>query len=95
EYVMVFLSGAGDDTRAWGPPFAGTESVYFLSVNRNKKSIAINMKDSKGVKLIKELAAASDVFVENFVPGKLAEMGLGYEDIKKIAPHIVYCSITG
>ncbi|XP_071592268.1 succinyl-CoA:glutarate CoA-transferase isoform X2 [Heliangelus exortis] len=87
--------GAGDDTRAWGPPFAGTESVYFLSINRNKKSIAVNMKDSKGVKLIRELAAVSDVFVENYVPGKLAEMGLGYEDIKKIAPHIVYCSITG
>ncbi|XP_064276290.1 succinate--hydroxymethylglutarate CoA-transferase isoform X2 [Passer domesticus] len=95
EVIKVERPGAGDDTRAWGPPFAGTESVYFLSVNRNKKSIAINMKDSKGVKLIKELAAASDVFVENFVPGKLAEMGLGYEDIKKIAPHIVYCSITG
>ncbi|XP_032920545.1 succinate--hydroxymethylglutarate CoA-transferase isoform X6 [Catharus ustulatus] len=95
EVIKVERPGAGDDTRAWGPPFAGTESVYFLSVNRNKKSIAINMKDSKGIKLIKELAAASDVFVENFVPGKLAEMGLGYEDIKKIAPHIVYCSITG
>ncbi|KAF4794460.1 succinyl-CoA:glutarate-CoA transferase [Turdus rufiventris] len=94
EVIKVERPGAGDDTRAWGPPFAGTESVYFLSVNRNKKSIAINMKDSKGIKLIKELAAASDVFVENFVPGKLAEMGLGYEDIKKIAPHIVYCSIT-
>ncbi|XP_058688237.1 succinate--hydroxymethylglutarate CoA-transferase isoform X3 [Poecile atricapillus] len=95
EVIKVERPGAGDDTRAWGPPFVGTESIYFLSVNRNKKSIAINMKDSKGVKLIKELAAASDVFVENFVPGKLAEMGLGYEDIKKIAPHIVYCSITG
>ncbi|XP_026649221.2 succinyl-CoA:glutarate CoA-transferase isoform X2 [Zonotrichia albicollis] len=95
EVIKVERPGAGDDTRAWGPPFAGTESIYFLSVNRNKKSIAINMKDSKGVKVIKELAAASDVFVENFVPGKLAKMGLGYEDIKKIAPHIVYCSITG
>ncbi|NXH31360.1 SUCHY transferase, partial [Myiagra hebetior] len=95
EVIKVERPGAGDDTRAWGPPFAGTESIYFLSVNRNKKSIAINIKDSKGVKLIKELAAASDVIVENFVPGKLAEMGLGYEDIKKIAPHIVYCSITG
>ncbi|XP_030121196.4 succinyl-CoA:glutarate CoA-transferase isoform X15 [Taeniopygia guttata] len=95
EVIKVERPGAGDDTRAWGPPFLGTESVYFLSVNRNKKSIAINMKDSRGVKLIKELAAASDVFVENFVPGKLAEMGLGYEDIKKIAPHIVYCSISG
>ncbi|XP_052651876.1 succinate--hydroxymethylglutarate CoA-transferase isoform X9 [Harpia harpyja] len=95
EVIKVERPGAGDDTRAWGPPFAGTESVYFLSVNRNKKSIAINMKDSKGAKLIRELAAVSDVFVENYVPGKLAEMGLGYEDIKKIAPHIVYCSITG
>ncbi|XP_074910464.1 succinyl-CoA:glutarate CoA-transferase isoform X3 [Buteo buteo] len=95
EVIKVERPGAGDDTRAWGPPFAGTESVYFLSVNRNKKSIAINMKDSKGVKLIRELAAVSDVFVENYIPGKLAEMGLGYEDIKKIAPHIVYCSITG
>uniref|UniRef100_G1NI38 Succinyl-CoA:glutarate-CoA transferase n=1 Tax=Meleagris gallopavo TaxID=9103 RepID=G1NI38_MELGA len=88
-------SRTGDDTRAWGPPFVGTESVYFLSVNRNKKSIAINMKNSRGAKLIRELAAVSDVFVENYVPGKLAEIGLGYEDIEKIAPHIVYCSITG
>uniref|UniRef100_A0A8B9N2M0 Succinate--hydroxymethylglutarate CoA-transferase n=1 Tax=Accipiter nisus TaxID=211598 RepID=A0A8B9N2M0_9AVES len=95
EVIKVERPGAGDDTRAWGPPFAGAESVYFLSVNRNKKSIAINIKDSKGAKLIRELAAVSDVFVENYIPGKLAEMGLGYEDIKKIAPHIVYCSITG
>ncbi|XP_062481412.1 succinate--hydroxymethylglutarate CoA-transferase isoform X2 [Pezoporus occidentalis] len=95
EVIKVERPGAGDDTRAWGPPFIGTESVYFLSVNRNKKSIAINMKDSKGAKLIRELAAVSDVFVENYVPGKLAEIGLGYEDIQKIAPHIVYCSVTG
>ncbi|XP_054241113.1 succinate--hydroxymethylglutarate CoA-transferase [Indicator indicator] len=95
EVIKVERPGAGDDTRVWGPPFVGTESIYFLSVNRNKKSIAINMKDSKGAKLIRELAAVSDVFVENFIPGKLAELGLGYEDIKKIAPHIVYCSITG
>ncbi|XP_024065560.2 succinate--hydroxymethylglutarate CoA-transferase isoform X2 [Terrapene carolina triunguis] len=78
EVIKVERPGVGDDTRAWGPPFVGTESIYFLSVNRNKK-----------------LAAVSDVFVENYVPGKLAEMGLGYEDINKIAPHIVYCSITG
>nr|XP_009677714.1 PREDICTED: succinate--hydroxymethylglutarate CoA-transferase isoform X4 [Struthio camelus australis] len=95
EVIKVERPGAGDDTRGWGPPFAGTESVYFLSVNRNKKSIAVNMKDPKGAKLVRELAAMSDVFVENYIPGKLAEMGLGYEDIKKIAPHLVYCSITG
>ncbi|XP_051023983.1 succinate--hydroxymethylglutarate CoA-transferase isoform X2 [Acomys russatus] len=88
-------SGAGDDTRTWGPPFVNTESTYFLSVNRNKKSIAVNIKDPRGVRIVKELATVCDVFVENYVPGKLSEMGLGYEDIDKIAPHIVYCSITG
>ncbi|KAL8165650.1 UNVERIFIED_CONTAM: hypothetical protein K2H54_050364 [Gekko kuhli] len=95
EVVKVEKPGSGDDTRSWGPPFIGKESVYFLSVNRNKKSIAVNMKNPKGAKIIRELAAVSDVFVENYVPGKLVEMGLGYEDINKIAPHIVYCSITG
>ncbi|XP_064431514.1 succinate--hydroxymethylglutarate CoA-transferase isoform X3 [Mirounga angustirostris] len=95
EVIKVERPGAGDDTRTWGPPFVGTESTYFLSVNRNKKSIAVNIKDPKGVRIIKELAAVCDVFVENYVPGKLSAMGLGYEDIDKIAPHIVYCSITG
>uniref|UniRef100_A0A8C7AQS0 Succinyl-CoA:glutarate-CoA transferase n=1 Tax=Neovison vison TaxID=452646 RepID=A0A8C7AQS0_NEOVI len=95
EVIKVERPGAGDDTRTWGPPFVGTESTYFLSVNRNKKSIAVNIKDPKGVKIIKELAAVCDVFVENYIPGRLSAMGLGYEDIDKIAPHIIYCSITG
>ncbi|XP_022448754.1 succinate--hydroxymethylglutarate CoA-transferase isoform X3 [Delphinapterus leucas] len=95
EVIKVERPGAGDDTRTWGPPFVGTESTYFLSVNRNKKSIAVNIKDPKGVKIIKELAAVCDVFVENYVPGKLSAMGLGYEDIDVVAPHVVYCSITG
>ncbi|XP_032160078.1 succinate--hydroxymethylglutarate CoA-transferase isoform X6 [Mustela erminea] len=95
EVIKVEKPGAGDDTRIWGPPFVGTESTYFLSVNRNKKSIAVNIKDPKGVKIIKELAAVCDVFVENYIPGRLSAMGLGYEDIDKIAPHIIYCSITG
>ncbi|XP_063581801.1 succinate--hydroxymethylglutarate CoA-transferase isoform X16 [Pongo abelii] len=95
EVIKVERPGVGDDTRTWGPPFVGTESTYYLSVNRNKKSIAVNIKDPKGVKIIRELAAVCDVFVENYVPGKLSAMGLGYEDIDKIAPHIIYCSITG
>ncbi|XP_026530610.1 succinate--hydroxymethylglutarate CoA-transferase isoform X1 [Notechis scutatus] len=95
EIIKVEKPGSGDDTRSWGPPFVGTESVYFLSVNRNKKSIAINMKKAKGAKIIKELAAVCDVLVENYVPGKLAGMGLGYDDINTVAPHIIYCSITG
>ncbi|XP_048195385.1 succinate--hydroxymethylglutarate CoA-transferase isoform X5 [Perognathus longimembris pacificus] len=95
EVIKVERPGIGDDTRTWGPPFVQTESTYFLSVNRNKKSIAVNIKDPQGVKIIKELAAVCDVFVENYIPGKLSAMGLGYEDVDKIAPHIVYCSITG
>ncbi|KAH0627168.1 hypothetical protein JD844_002618 [Phrynosoma platyrhinos] len=94
EVIKVEKPGTGDDTRSWGPPFLGNESIYFLSVNRNKKSIAVDLKNPKGVKIIKELSAVSDVFVENYIPGKLAAMGLGYEDINKIAPQIVYCSIT-
>ncbi|KAM4705114.1 succinyl-CoA:glutarate CoA-transferase [Rhinophrynus dorsalis] len=95
DVIKVERPGSGDDTRSWGPPFVGTESVYFLSVNRNKKSIAVNMKDPNGTKIIQELAKACDVFIENYIPGKLNEMGLGYDDIKKLAPHIIYCSITG
>ncbi|XP_072268272.1 succinyl-CoA:glutarate CoA-transferase isoform X2 [Pyxicephalus adspersus] len=95
EVIKVEKPGSGDDTRFWGPPFVGIESSYFLSVNRNKKSIAVNMKDPKGTKIIKELAQACDVLIENYIPGKLSEMGLGYEDIQKTAPHIIYCSITG
>uniref|UniRef100_A0A4W3J1E2 Succinyl-CoA:glutarate CoA-transferase n=2 Tax=Callorhinchus milii TaxID=7868 RepID=A0A4W3J1E2_CALMI len=95
EVIKVEKKGSGDDTRAWGPPFVETESVYFLSVNRNKKSISVNLKDPKGAQIIKDLASVCDVLIENYTPGKLGEMGLGYEDIHKIAPHIVYCSISG
>ncbi|KAJ8375102.1 hypothetical protein SKAU_G00056820 [Synaphobranchus kaupii] len=95
EVIKVERPGGGDDTRAWGPPFVGSESAYFLSVNRNKKSIAVNMKDPRGVKLILELAEVCDVLIENYLPGKLAHMGLGYEDVQKVAPRLVYCSISG
>ncbi|TSK16034.1 Succinate--hydroxymethylglutarate CoA-transferase [Bagarius yarrelli] len=86
--------GSGDDTRAWGPPFVHEESAYFLSVNRNKKSIAVNLKDPNGAKLIKELARNCDILVENYLPGKLDEMGLGYKDMSEAAPQLIYCSIT-
>ncbi|XP_064613790.1 succinate--hydroxymethylglutarate CoA-transferase-like [Liolophura sinensis] len=95
EVVKVERPGVGDDTRAWGPPFSGTESAYFLCVNRNKKSVAINMKDPSGGDLVRKLAEQSDVLIENYLPGKLSEMGLGYDDLKKSAPHLIYCSITG
>ncbi|XP_015177313.1 PREDICTED: succinate--hydroxymethylglutarate CoA-transferase [Polistes dominula] len=95
EVIKIEKPGNGDEARKWGPPFfKGTqESTYFTSVNRNKKSICIDLK--KGRDIIYELAKKSDVFVENYIPGKLAKMSLGYTDIKKVAPHLIYCSLTG
>ncbi|XP_015118806.1 succinate--hydroxymethylglutarate CoA-transferase [Diachasma alloeum] len=95
EILKIERPGTGDESRHWGPPFLpnSKDSVYFLSVNRNKKSICIDIK--KGRDIIYELAKKSDVLIENYVPGKLEKMGLGYRDIKRIAPHIIYCSLTG
>lgn len=85
----------GDESRKWGPPFLknSSDSVYFLACNRNKKSICIDLK--RGRDLILELAKECDVVMENYVPGKLEKMGLGYDDIKAVAPQIIYCSVTG
>ncbi|XP_063975921.1 succinate--hydroxymethylglutarate CoA-transferase [Diachasmimorpha longicaudata] len=95
EILKIEKPGGGDESRHWGPPFLANtkDSVYFLSVNRNKKSVCIDLK--KGRDIIYELAKKSDVLIENYVPGKLEKMGLGYSDIKPIAPHIIYCSLTG
>ncbi|XP_069033705.1 succinate--hydroxymethylglutarate CoA-transferase [Embiotoca jacksoni] len=95
EVIKVERPGAGDDTRAWGPPFVGSESAYFLSVNRNKKSICVDLKHPRGAKIIQELAAVCDVLVENFLPGKLHQMSLGYDDLSRMNPRLVYCSISG
>jgi len=85
----------GDDTRYWGPPFQGTESTYFLAVNRGKKSITLNLKSPGGLQAAKRLAACSDVLVENFRPGAMERLGLGYQAIAAINPRLVYCSISG
>nr|XP_042901603.1 succinate--hydroxymethylglutarate CoA-transferase isoform X2 [Parasteatoda tepidariorum] len=85
----------GEETRNFGPPFIKDESVYYMSVNRNKKGIVVDIKKPEGKHLIKELAKESDVFVENLVPGKMAKLGLGYEQLKSVAPHLIYCSVSG
>lgn len=95
EVIKVEKPGDGDDTRGWGPPWVGTESAYFLAVNRNKKSIAVNMKSKEGAQIIKELAVKCDVLVENYIPGKLSEYGLGYEHLHQINPRLIYASLTG
>lgn len=95
EILKIERPGSGDESRKWGPPFfEGTrESTYFASVNRNKKSVCIDLK--KGRDIIYELARECDVLVENYVPGKLSSMGLAYDHISEVAPHLIYCSLTG
>lgn len=85
----------GDDSRAFGPPFSGGESAYFLSVNRNKRSCAINLKAPEGVELARRLARASDVVVDNFRPGTMARLGLAYESLRQDNPRLITCSVTG
>ena len=85
----------GDDTRQWGPPFAGGESAYFLSVNRNKRSAGVDLKDPEGLEKVKKLATNADVVIENMRRGAMEKLGLGYEALKELNPGIVYCSITG
>ena len=85
----------GDDTRAWGPPFVGGESAYYLSINRNKESVAIDFKTPLGRKALDELIARADVVVENFRPGTLDRLGLGYNDLQVRYPRLIYASISG
>jgi crotonobetainyl-CoA:carnitine CoA-transferase CaiB-like acyl-CoA transferase len=102
DVIKIERPGRGDDTRAWGPPFipdrAGKptrDSAYYQCANRAKKSVTIDIAKAEGQALIREIAAKSDVLVENFKVGDLARYGLGYDDIRAINPRIVYCSITG
>jgi crotonobetainyl-CoA:carnitine CoA-transferase CaiB-like acyl-CoA transferase len=85
----------GDDTRHWGPPFARGESAYFLSVNRNKRSVGLDFKKAEDLRRVKNLAAGSDVVIENLRRGALEKLGLGYEALRETNPGLVYCSITG
>jgi formyl-CoA transferase len=94
EVIKVELPGTGDDTRAWGPPFAGGESAYFMAVNRNKKGITVNLKTESGRDLVRGLARRADILIENFKVGTLDRLGLGYDDLRAVNPGLVYCSIT-
>jgi formyl-CoA transferase len=85
----------GDETRAWGPPFAAGESAYYLCVNRNKRGMVVDLKTGEGRATLRELAMKSDVLVENFRPGTLARYGLDYETLRADHPRLVYCSISG
>ncbi|MGE0043271.1 MAG: CaiB/BaiF CoA transferase family protein [Vicinamibacterales bacterium] len=93
--LKVEHPGRGDDTRHWGPPFVHGESTYFLSINRNKESVAVDFKTAEGRAIVEALAARADVVVENFRPGTLAAIGLDAATLTARHPRLVYCSISG
>ncbi len=93
--IKIEQPGRGDDTRAWGPPFVEGESAYFLSVNRNKQSLTLNFKAPEGRRILDRLLDRADVLVENFRPGTLDRMDLGYASVADRLPRLVYCSISG
>lgn len=95
EVWKVERPGTGDETRAWGPPFVGSTSAYFLSVNRNKRSAALDLKDPQQCAAVRQAALTVDIVVENFVPGDLARYGLDAASLRKARPELIVCSITG
>jgi crotonobetainyl-CoA:carnitine CoA-transferase CaiB-like acyl-CoA transferase len=96
EVLKVERPDGGDETRSWGPPFDERgQATYFLSVNRNKRSVVLDLKDDADLERARELARTADVLVENFRPGLMAGLGLAYEDLESGNPGLVYCSITG
>jgi crotonobetainyl-CoA:carnitine CoA-transferase CaiB-like acyl-CoA transferase len=94
DVVKVERPGEGDDTRHWGPPFAGDDAAYFLSLNRNKRSVVIDLKTPDGVAAVRRLVDGVDVLIENFRPGLMASFGLGLDELREQHPRLVTCSLT-
>ncbi len=102
DVIKIERPGAGDDTRHWGPPYAQdsdghdtTEAAYYLSVNRNKRSVTLDIASTEGQAILRQLVPQCDVLVENFKVGDMARYGLDDESLRALNPRLVYCSITG
>ena len=96
DVIKIEAPLIGDDTRHWGPPFGkGGESAYFLAINRNKRSITLNLKSPTGLEVLRELIRHGDVLIENFRVGTLSRWGLGYDELRSLRPGLIYCTITG
>ena len=95
DVVKVERVGHGDESRHWAPFFGDEVSHYFAAVNRNKRSLAVDLKQREGVAIVRELASTCDVLIDNFRPGALDELGLGYEALRELNPRLIYCSISG
>ena len=93
--IKIEQPGKGDDTRSWGPPFLAGESAYFLGINRNKESVTLDFKHAEGRAILDRLISGADVVVENFRPGTLDRLGLGFQDLHARHPRLIYCSISG
>jgi len=94
DVLKVEQPGVGDETRSWGPPFHKGESAYFLAINRNKRSLTLNLKDPRGLALLTRLVQASDILIQNFRPGTLARLGLGYAEAARLNGRLIYASLT-
>ncbi|MBL8381561.1 MAG: CoA transferase [Burkholderiales bacterium] len=94
DVVKIEEPGVGDELRALGPPFLGEESVFFLSVNRNKRSVTLDLKDADALAKVREMARRADVVVENFRPGVMDRLGLGYASLRRLNPRLIYCSVS-
>ena len=95
EIIKIENPDGGDDTRSWGPPFLNGVSAYFLSINRNKKSLTLNLKDERGKALLRDLIRKGDVMVENFRPGALEKLGFSWEEIRRVNPRMIFASLSG
>ncbi|MET0757567.1 MAG: CoA transferase [Mycobacterium sp.] len=96
EVIKIERPGSGDDTRAWGPPYdADDQATYFNSVNRNKRSVVLDLHSADGVAQARDIVRRADVVVENFRAGTMERLGLGYQDLRAIRPDVIYCAITG
>ncbi|MGH2640884.1 MAG: CaiB/BaiF CoA transferase family protein [Actinomycetota bacterium] len=94
DVIKIERPGQGDDTRQWGPPFVGDDAAYYLALNRNKRSVGLDLRSHEGADAIRRLAADSDVLIENFRPGLMSEFGLGLDDLRRAAPRLITCSLT-
>ncbi|MQA87018.1 MAG: CoA transferase [Streptosporangiales bacterium] len=95
DVIKVERPEVGDDTRRWGPPFWNDESCTFVALNRNKRSVVLDLKEKEDAERFRELLATADVLVQNLRPGTLAKLGFGYEDVRRLNPEIIYCDMTG
>ena len=95
EVIKIERPGEGDDTRAFAPPYQGDQAAYFLSINRNKKSITLDLKSAAGKEILWKLIDLSDVLVENFRPAAMERLGFGYEAVRQRRPQLIYASISG